>query len=173
MSAEPTLNVAGKSELVAGYAARYGFSTLIETGLYNGSGTGMRLDRLALGIAAYFALDNNVANIIAAERTDPGALCLFGDSGETLPALLAALEAPALFWLDAHTNTEIGDPIAGTPLGGELLAIRAWDHGAASVVLIDDARLIDGPGWPTMRVVRALASPWTFELADDVIRLTP
>jgi hypothetical protein len=167
------LTQAGKVALLRSYAA--GYNTFIETGIYNGHGSGHEMTDLFPHI---FMLDLDIANCVAARRY-PQILCYPGDSAVTLPLLLEATPAPALFWLDAHLVAEYDGEAAlhenPCPLLAELRAILAWEHAAASTVLIDDVRLMgEEPGWPTLFEVEAITSVWRgYQNADDVIRLTP
>lgn len=65
---------------------------------------------------------------------------LFGDSAEVLPKVLEKIDAPAVFWLDAHYS---GDGTAKldkqTPIVAELEAIAAHNQ-PGDCIVIDDAR---------------------------------
>jgi hypothetical protein len=101
-----------------------------------------------------------------------------GDSGSVLGEILAGVDEPALFWLDAHYSggaTAHGD--TGTPVLKELAQIAAHALAPTHVVLIDDARLFTGGVYPTMHalaewVARSLPGH-ALEVRDDIIRLTP
>jgi hypothetical protein len=101
-----------------------------------------------------------------------------GDSAEALGKILAALNEPALFWLDAHYsggNTAHGD--LPTPLMRELQAVLAHPI-RGHVVLIDDAREFGRvAGYPTVADVRALVEAqrpdWTMTVEDDIMRVVP
>lgn len=168
MSFADVLNVEQKRQLVTSYFDRYLPGVVIETGLWMGEGSCLHLtDR-----ARVIALDIQQANCDDARRRHPGLETLCGDSGEGLPDVLDSVHEPALFWLDAHWVDE--QPVEhATPLLAELDAILAWPHRAASVVLIDDARLIGSEGWPEMDAVSARLGPWITSRADDVIRCVP
>ena len=86
---------------------------------------------------------------------------IHGDSGRELGRLVPTLDAPALFWLDAHYS---GGPLRGaTSARGEkdTPILEELDHilGAAEtrhVVAIDDARLFGtDPAYPTLDAVAA------------------
>ena len=102
---------------------------------------------------------------------------LHGDSGSLLPACVATLCQPALFWLDGHYSgglTAKGD--VETPISAELHAILASpikNH----VILIDDARCFNGSAdYPfideLIKTVRE-QSDYHIEVSSDIIRLTP
>ena len=67
---------------------------------------------------------------------------IHGRSEDRLPAVLADVVGPAVFWLDGHWS---GGDTAGEerecPILDEIAAIDAWDHAGGSAILIDDARL--------------------------------
>lgn len=170
---ELVLTVQGKADVLTEYATRYPRRVLIETGLCDGMGTGMRIDRVALGIERYIVLDIDPDQCLQAHAAT---LTMAGDSGLNMPNALALVDMPAIFWLDAHFNTEAGDVQQERmcPLLDELTAIRAWPHAAVSVVLIDDVRLFGQPGWPSDEEITALLWPmWFAEDEDDILRLTP
>ena len=74
---------------------------------------------------------------------------LQGDSRVILPQILLEISRPCLFWLDAHTDTD-------SPVLAELDAIANSDL-KRYVILIDDARMFRGNGWPNLSdVMRAL-----------------
>lgn len=91
---------------------------------------------------------------------------IHGDSSKVLPSILAHLEEPCLFWLDAHGLE--------TPIREEIRHILR--HPKDHVVLVDDARLLTGEvGWPTIDQLKELVSRerpnWIFEVKDDIIRI--
>ncbi len=177
---EAVLTMQGKADVLTDYAARYPRRVLIETGLWEGWGTGMRIDRTALGIELYAVIDFDPVNCEKAEALETGAAVWCGDSGEMMPFVLRYLDVPAIFWLDAHLNEEYdGRQERMCPLLDELAAIRAWPHAAESVVLIDDIRLFGEPGWPTREELATLlhvdVQPprWWVEESADILRCTP
>jgi hypothetical protein len=108
---------------------------------------------------------------------------IHGDSGRELGRLIPQLDAPALFWLDAHYS---GGPLRGatsargekdTPILEELdqLLRAAEPH---HVVVIDDARLFGtDPAYPTLDDIAAfvkLRSPRRRIIVDcDCIQILP
>jgi hypothetical protein len=165
-----------KSALLAAYKGRHpGLEVLIETGLWQGRGSGMAVAHL---FTRYYAIDIDRRNVeLAREAGFVGIHC--GNSADRMPLLLGSLGCPALFWLDAHYVESIDGDLAlerRCPLLAELRAIREWEHGPASVVLIDDVRLLGTPGWPTLAELGETAGalhPWRRETRDDVLRLEP
>jgi len=102
---------------------------------------------------------------------------LLGDSGVVLRSVVASLEGPALFWLDAHYSGGITARGAiDTPIIEELNCIfpGRFEH----VVIIDDARLFgEDPGYPTFAEVKehvlSRNGKLSIDIVDDAIRITP
>jgi hypothetical protein len=141
---------------------------IVETGLYNGNGSGMQMLDL---IDRYIAIDIDPRQCEAAQGK--GAIAYVGDSAEVLPRILTLLHRPALFWLDAHLVAEAGQ-VNSSSLMGELDAILAWPHHRESVILIDDLRMMGREGWPSVEHVRVrVANSWIREEREDIMRLTP
>jgi hypothetical protein len=164
-----------KHRVIREHAARSGARALVETGTFYGQTT--------------FALRNDFDHIDTIELSED----LFrkarrrlrgwrhihvwqGDSAMVLPEVLATLDEPAVFWLDAHYSDGItarGE--SDTPIMRELELILAHPV-AGHAVLIDDARCFVGKGdYPTLEVVRALVErkrpELAFEVEDDIIRM--
>lgn len=166
---EAVLSGGAKAELVASYYDRYPRNTVIETGIWNGHGSTFGLAPRA----RIFAIESDPERAAQAYGMHPEIEVICGDSGSWLTVVLSNLHEPALFWLDAHTVAEAGEP-NHSPLMAELDAILAWPHAAESVVLIDDVRMMGRDGWPTCEeVVRAACETWEVLIQDDVLRLTP
>lgn len=178
---EPAADLAygEKIEVLRDYVQRYGLRTMIETGLYNGNGSGMQMRDL---IDNYIVIDISPEQVAAARSKGATSLC--GDSATWMGAVLGntgvLLELPgneiiksALFWLDAHLVAEAGEENSSS-LSGELDAILAWPHAARSVVLIDDVRMMGREGWPTLAEVLARCEPmWDVLVETDIVRCTP
>lgn len=165
---------ADKVDLLGSYLTDSRARVLVETGLYGGGGSGMNfVDR----VAQYVILDKDPGNCRIAKDNYPDALVICGDSGREMPGLLSRLHVPALFWLDAHLVVDLDETDAldewPCPLLAELEAIRAWEHGYTSTVLIDDLRLLGSYGWPSPWDVLGACSGWAFAEGNDIIRLTP
>ena len=106
-----------------------------------------------------------------------------GDSRRELNDILAKLNEPVIFWLDAHWCGGARDdqkPEEECPLREELLAVRAFD--GKSYILIDDARLFTGRPkyphdpdlWPTLEEIKRLfPSGYFTTIADDIIISVP
>lgn len=161
-------------------ASQYRRDTLIETGLYNGHGSGMQLLDL---FRTYHVIDATAANITLAKANCPTARVWYGDSRHLIEPVIAVVGEPAFFWLDAHywDGDEWPDDLErASPLLAEIAAIRAWPHAARSVILIDDIRQMRGGreeqrGWPSEQEVRAALGDdlWTVEGRDDILRCIP
>lgn len=166
-----------KSGLLREYVGRYRCPTLIETGLYNGAGSGMPIKAAGV-VSRYIAIDWQRENVEHARGLGFEAYC--GDSAEVLASLLTEhldIESPALFWLDAHALDEGEGSPQVCPLLGELDAIIASRYARSSVVLIDDLWGMGSlHGWPTMDELRErvdAAGCWDRDEAGGVMRLTP
>jgi len=163
-----------KQRILLQYQKRRRFRTFVETGTYTGE--------MVAAMRPYFE------RVISIEMAPPiyegtkrrftgdsGVQLLLGDSGVLLPQVLAALDHPALFWLDGHY---MGGATAradlDSPVRRELAALlrhRTRGH----LVLIDDARLFTGTqGYPTLDDLRAEVvreRPGSrVDLAADIIR---
>ena len=165
-----------KVELIGRYLDDSGLRVMVETGLYGGGGSGMNFTaRLDL----YVIVDKDEENCRIARDNYPPPLTtvLCGDSGVLMPRVLADLQGPALFWLDAHLVVDIDETEAldewPCPLLAELDALNGWLYAPESTVLIDDVRLFGSYGWPARSQVLASLDAWTVEDRDDVIRCTP
>lgn len=171
-----------KHSIIIQHGKSYGLRTLVETGTYQGdtlAACAPHFDRLAsieIGEDLYRAAQARFSSATNVHL-------ILGDSADQLPTLVAALEEPALFWLDGHYSG--GDTVRGkneTPISRELEAVfgSPYDH----VVLIDDARDFGGAlnigrrsAYPTLREVRRLVRrrrpTYRVALQDDIIRLRP
>jgi len=165
-----------KVRAVLEYARRFRISVLVETGTIEGemarkcAGSFRRIETIELdrGLAAA------AARKLARHRH---IRVIPGDSAESLATVLATLDRPALFWLDAHYSgdgTAMGE--TETPLLGEIDAIAA-SPARGHVVLIDDARLLGTGDYPTAEALRAalrrLDPSGSFEIREDIVRFTP
>ena len=81
---------------------------------------------------------------------------ILGLSKDVLPDIVQSLGRPALFFLDAHWSRDLtyGKPEVVCPVLDELRIINkgGLDH----VIIVDDARLFGGLGWPSMSSVVSL-----------------
>lgn len=170
-------------EVIRYYARRFHVRDFVETGTSVGATTTAvltdfgRIDTVELDQWLYEQARNNFAEY-------EWVSCWQGDSGVLLPQILAARGDPVLFWLDGHycgPGSAHGD--LDTPIRAELVA--ALKAPAGSVILIDDARVFVGGAehdlephyrdYPSLDWVRETAEKagFSYELRDDIIRLTP
>jgi hypothetical protein len=203
IDADPTpLDVNGKVNLLAEYLERYPHRYVVETGIYLGWGSTMRLPNVE-AIPYLFLIDYQDANCQEAYEwlrhhrfnchyldcnwpaeswparlaVDTDTLVVRGRSEDAMPRLMRYIDKPAFFWLDAH------EPGTDCPLWAELNAVIALDghsrlpYGwvqSEHVVLIDDARLYgDGPWPPLEEVITRCARHWDVSLLQDVVRCVP
>ena len=98
-----------------------------------------------------------------------------GDSGDVLPTILARTADRCLLWLDGHfSGGETARGRKDTPIVDELAAIRSHcrkDH----IILIDDARLFEGPNsYPPVDTVtlmlRSINPEYAVRVVDDIIQ---
>jgi hypothetical protein len=164
-----------KQQIVRQFAQKYSLHTLIETGTYLGE--------------MVEAVKNDFAQIVSIELSQGlyervvkrfqayfHIQLYFGDSSKLLPAILAQIEEPCLFWLDAHCsggNTTRGDKV--TPIVEELNIILARRQ-PGDILLIDDARGFTGSNdYPTIAeiitLVKQYDSQYKIEVINDIIRI--
>lgn len=162
-----------KTALLAEYAARFHVKTLVETGLYQGRGSGMNIP-----VQRYIAIDWQQQNCDLLRELCPDAHTYCGDSAALLRWLLTVSPPtgrPVLFWLDAHAlDADEGSPTV-CPVLGELAAIQAWQHAGSAVVLVDDLWGMGTiRGWPSLDELRDAADD-TWERSEEggIMRLTP
>lgn len=174
-TARPPAPLEVKAQIIRHYAAKYGLRNFIETGTFFGD----MLAALRNDFDALTTIELDVA--LAARATqrfaeEPKITVIQGDSARVLPALLATLKQPALFWLDGHFSggvTAKGE--TDTPIIAELnhlFATAQRDH----VVLIDDARLFgSATEYPSLDAIETLVrthrAEWAMTVETDLIRL--
>ena len=158
-------------------------STFVETGTYHG--------RTAFWAANVFEkiitieLSERLHQLVVAEATAnmlpkgrQVTTFLQGDSKKCLKDIVGKLNAPAIFWLDAHYS---GADTAGTdcecPLLQELAAIL--DSDIDHYILIDDVRMFSEPvpephdpdQWPTMSEIVSMLSKYRYSrwIVGDIL----
>lgn len=167
-------------------------NVFIETGTYKGN-TAIWAHRFFLKVYTiefdkqrYEKTRIKISNMI-----DTSNIRMFqGNSKDVLPDVLAKINEPVIFWLDAHglgkleETTTIEDEI---PLMQELSVIFDWQQrtNQECVILIDDARLFINPPpidkgyhpefWPNDMEIAVYAEKNGFSMliGNDVIALTP
>jgi hypothetical protein len=163
-----------KQRVVSEYGERFGVQTLVETGTYYGEMVAAmknHFDRiysieyvqeLASRATRKFARDEHVR-------------IFCGDSRLAMPEVLALLEGPALFWLDAGYYGWVGIRTNEQRLSAELEMILG--HRFAHIILLDDARGLTGrDGIPSVADVKSYVES-TFpqrsvEVEYDIMRIT-
>jgi predicted O-methyltransferase YrrM len=163
---EPTR---AKHALLREQARRHRLRVLVETGTYMGE-TAWALRREFEHVET-IELEPTLVRLarVRFARTR-GVRVHEGDSASVLPGVLASLDRPALFWLDAHPCTDRAASDAPVPLLTELAAIAAHPV-EGHVVLIDDMRLMGNPGFPRADELRMPG--YAFEQVGDVGVLQP
>lgn len=129
-----------------------GYGRVIETGTMHGdtaitiAETGARIDTIELSPDLHRRAQERLArygNVVAH----------LGDSAQVLPRLLADLDEPAVFWLDAHwCGGETARGTRETPIVQELLAIL--NHPIRThAILVDDAWIFGTGDYPPLGFV--------------------
>jgi hypothetical protein len=166
----------GKQSLVKEYITKFTPAVFIETGTYKG--------KMVYAIMPYvreiYSIELDQTHCDRAQKRFAGyphIHIIQGQSGEVLPRIIADINEPCLFWLDAHWSggsTAKGD--LETPIMQEMQCILKHNRIADHVILIDDARCFGTePDYPALdaleRVVLDVRPDWTFEVKDDIIRV--
>ncbi len=153
--------------------------TFIETGTFHGESLG---HALTLGFSRWHSVElSPELHRRAVERfaRHPGLTLHHGDSAAVLPEILAGLDTPGMFWLDAHwcfLNTARGPK--DCPLLEELAAIADHEQrtGLEHIVLADDVHVFgtgpDSPCVVTDDVVFVPEADWrsiTLECVRDTL----
>ena len=162
-----------KQQIVRRYAAASGARVFIETGTYYGF-----MVQACLGdFDRLFSIEIEPHFYRRAQRLfkpHSNVTLLHGDSAKLLPALLATIRCPCLFWLDAHYSGGLtGKADIETPIGRELETICS--HPFQHTVLIDDANCFDGThDYPEITRIEKMArnSGYTMSSSDNIIRLS-
>lgn len=164
-----------KRDLLRVYARDYGLRTLVETGTYNADtvrGVRRHFDRIIS-----IELDPTLhARALRRCRRQKNAELLLGDSGQLIKDVVARLDAPALFWLDAHySGPGTARHEIDTPILAELTTVLSAE--SSHVILIDDLRefAAHSPDYPQLELIEQLATQHGYVTAAalDILRLTP
>lgn len=163
-----------KQALVKNYQRRFGLRVFVETGTFAGEMINAVLGRFDR-IYSIELDDRWHARAVERFAGRPDVTLLHGDSSARLREVLAGLQEPALFWLDAHYSGPITarGPL-DSPIVPELKAIAAHPV-PGHVVLIDDMRDFNGSGgYPEAAALAAelqRSHPGdVVEIRDDLLR---
>jgi hypothetical protein len=163
-----------KQLLIDEFRKKNSIATLVETGTYLGDMIEAQKKRFAKIISIELSVELH-KNAQKRFQNDKNVVIEQGDSGKVLPRVMAALNEPAIFWLDGHFSSGVtakGDK--DCPIFEELDAIFAANK-LNHVLLIDDARFFNGEGdYPTIEALSAYIknknSAYCIEVKHDVIR---
>ena len=163
-----------KQEILRSYVRRYHLSHVVETGTFMGD----TVAALAPEVDHVVSIElGRELHLRARERfvRRQNVTVLQGDSANLLPQVAASAPDNTLFWLDAHYSHGVtARSDEDTPILRELETVLArGDRG--DVILIDDARMMGEPGWPTLDDIRNCVqrhdANLRFDVADDIIRI--
>jgi hypothetical protein len=166
-----------KQFTVRDYGRKYGCTTLIETGTYEGD----MVKAMRKYFKTLFSIElDQTLHQQAQERfkNDPSIHLVQGNSGEKIKEVLKEIKSPALFWLDGHYSegyTAKGD--IETPVVLEIQHI--FDHSVKGhVILVDDARCFDGThDYPILNSfianLKEKQKDIRVDVYNDIIRITP
>jgi hypothetical protein len=164
-----------KQAIVKEYQRGFGLRVFVETGTFAGE----MLDAMLGRFDRLFSIElDDTWHARAVERfaNRPEVTLVHGDSGTRLAEVLAGLNEPALFWLDAHYSGPVtARGSLDSPIAQELLHIAAHPV-RGHVVLIDDMREFDGTrGYPEVTALvdalRTTSPRATVEVRDDILRM--
>jgi hypothetical protein len=163
-----------KQKVVREYGEKFGLRILVETGTYYGemvAAMKSRFDRI-YSIECVPALAERATRKFA---RDEHVRIFCGDSRLVMPEVLALLNGPALFWLDAGYYGWVGIRSNEQRLSAELEMILS--HPYRHVILLDDARGLTGrDGIPSVGDVKAhVESKFpqrSVEVEFDIMRIT-
>jgi len=139
-------------ELTLDLAAKYYIHYFIETGTHVG--------KTALWASNYFdfvyTVESNLAYYSRAQVTLVDCTNVkqyLGDSSIVLRDILKQVTGSALVWLDAHWSPDLigNKPDKINPMGDEINILR--EDGRDHVILVDDVRLFETEGWPSLQNV--------------------
>ena len=127
-------------------------TTAVETGTFRGERA--ELFACVFETVHTIELSSKLFHESRPRLTDLGVICYLGDSRTYVPILASAIQAPALWYLDAHwfslnrqksragyardAEAQIAGQAEGLPLWGELEALAEREF--ADVIVVDDAR---------------------------------
>lgn len=129
--------------LILALQARMRLGQFVETGTFRGDTAAWAGAHFRHVVTIELSPEYHAAAVERFRGRD-GIRTLQGDSAKRIREVVATLDAPALFWLDAHwSGLDTAGREAECPLLAEVAAINASPLG--HVVLVDDARLFCAP----------------------------
>ena len=132
-----------KQKTVREYGEKFGLKTLVETGTYYGEMVAAMKHRFDQ-IYSIEYVPELAERAVKKFAGWPHIRIFSGDSRLRMPEVLALLNRPALFWLDAGYYGWIGERGDEQRLSAELEMILG--HRYPHIVLLDDARGLTGQG---------------------------
>ena len=166
-----------KQQVLLSYARQYNLRLFVETGTFYGD----MVEAMKPHFNRLYSIELSAELHRAAARRfrrDSHVRVIHGDSADQLAVVTAALQEPALFWLDGLYSAGLtANGAKDTPIWQELEHVfgnQALEH----VVVIDDARLFGtDPAYPTIRdieeFVRFRRPDAAIAVHDDMLRITP
>ena len=162
---------------------RLGYRTLVETGTHLGampdlaSRFGYQVITIELSRPLFERAQARFAD-------NPRVTCVYGDSSEMLPKVIAGLEEPALFWIDSHFCGGASAMTDGriSPILSEIAALKAIRAERPEIIdqssfYIDDIRLSGTEGYPRLSAIVAAVEDalpnHSCSIANDALRLIP
>lgn len=120
---------------------KYRNPVFVETGTFMGMTVQKALDVGFERVISIEIDDKLHQDAVAKFADEPRVTLLHGDTLSHLPGILAQLDTPATFWLDAHRSGPLTGGVVPYPVLGELQLIAAHPI-KTHTILIDDRRLI-------------------------------
>jgi hypothetical protein len=163
-----------KQKVVREYGEKFALKTLVETGTYYGE--------MVAAMKGHFEGIYSIEFVAGlAERAQrkfagyPQVRIFCGDSRVVMPEVLALLNGPALFWLDAGYYGWVGKQGDQQRLSAELEMILS--HRYSHIILLDDARGLTGrEGIPSVGDVTSYVESKfprrAVEVKYDIMRIT-
>jgi hypothetical protein len=163
-----------KQKVVREYGEKFGLETLVETGTYYGEMVAAMTGHFDRICSIEFVPE--LAERATRKFAPYSHVRIFcGDSRAVMPDVLALLQGPALFWLDAGYYGWVGKQGDQQRLSAELEMILT--HPYPHVILLDDARGLTGrDGIPSVADVKTYVESKfpqrIVEVKYDIMRIT-
>lgn len=165
-----------KQEAIRKYQKDFSVKTFVETGTYRGEMVYVQRNHFSRIISIELSEQLHLIAVKRLRGLDNVTL-MRGDSSEVLEKVVAALDVPAIFWLDGHySGFETAKGELNTPINRELDIILGSEQ--KHILLIDDARLFTGENdYPSIQQLRDKVNSkkknYQFVVEDDIIRFYP